>query len=185
MLFRSFDTAWSPPITLYEYMVEEQGYDILAYYTEEGMAFAGKFHDGMDEYYEYSHLTADEVADQLGDVDEFFGISERMREDERMRAEEEWEESLVDLERTEWYPYNKKCKPVTAGVYEVQTDSWPYPNKIYWTGEEWQFYAFEDDCGNGFKYPNKVKEWRGITEEAFIDVLSKDIVSIAGDSEEE
>ena len=65
---------------------------------------------------------------------------------------------MVDLERTEWYPYNKKCKPVTAGVYEVQTDSWPYPSRIYWTGEEWQFYVFEDDCGNGFKYPNKVKD---------------------------
>lgn len=47
----SFDSAWSPPTTLYEFMSEE--YDILAYYHEGGMAFIGKFENGDDDYYEY------------------------------------------------------------------------------------------------------------------------------------
>ena len=48
----SFDSAWSPPIALYEYM-DSQEYEILAYYHEGGMAFIGKFENGDDDYYEY------------------------------------------------------------------------------------------------------------------------------------
>jgi len=48
----SFDSAWSPPVTLYEFMNEE-GYDVRAYYHEGGMGFVGKFEDGFDDYYEY------------------------------------------------------------------------------------------------------------------------------------
>jgi hypothetical protein len=48
----SFDSAWSPPVSLYEFMNEE-GYDVRAYYHESGMGFVGKFEDGFDDYYEY------------------------------------------------------------------------------------------------------------------------------------
>jgi len=48
------ETAWSPPIGFYEKM-EELGYDIEAYYLEEGMAFCGQYMDGNDDYYEYGN----------------------------------------------------------------------------------------------------------------------------------
>jgi hypothetical protein len=46
-----FDSAWSPPITLYEYLVEN-GWEVEAYYYEEGMQFCGQFVDGEDSSYE-------------------------------------------------------------------------------------------------------------------------------------
>jgi hypothetical protein len=46
-----FDSAWSPPITLYEYLVEN-GWEVKAYYYEEGMQFCGQFVDGEDSSYE-------------------------------------------------------------------------------------------------------------------------------------
>lgn len=47
-----FNTAWAPPIALYQYLVHE-GWQIEALYSEPGMAMIGRFVDGEDEYYEY------------------------------------------------------------------------------------------------------------------------------------
>ena len=49
----SFDSAWSPPIGLYNKLVE-LGYDVHASYFEPGMAFCGVFHNGMDNCIRYS-----------------------------------------------------------------------------------------------------------------------------------
>jgi len=38
----SYDTAWGPPIAFYEKM-SEAGWEITAYYLEEGMGFVGKY----------------------------------------------------------------------------------------------------------------------------------------------
>lgn len=46
-----FQSAWSPPIALYEYLVEN-GWEVEAYYYEEGMQFCGQFVDGEDSSYE-------------------------------------------------------------------------------------------------------------------------------------
>lgn len=46
-----FDSAWSPPIGLYERLVE-LGFKIEASYWEPGMDFAGRWIDSIDEYYE-------------------------------------------------------------------------------------------------------------------------------------
>jgi hypothetical protein len=46
-----FDSAWSPPISLYEYLVEN-GWEVRAYYYEEGMQFCGQFVDDEDSSYE-------------------------------------------------------------------------------------------------------------------------------------
>ena len=50
-----FDSPWGPPLTLYEFMVDEE-YDVRASYHEEGMAFVGEFVDGFDNCYEYEDL---------------------------------------------------------------------------------------------------------------------------------
>ena len=49
----SFDSAWSPPIGLYEKLVE-LGYNVKASYWEPGMAFCGIYDNGFDNYVEYT-----------------------------------------------------------------------------------------------------------------------------------
>lgn len=79
-IYVNFDTAWAPPIELYNYLTE-QGWDINANYNEPGMCFAGIYSDGEDDYYEYSDMTADEVAECLPtELDEAYGISECIRD---------------------------------------------------------------------------------------------------------
>ncbi len=48
----SFDSAWAPPIGLYEKLVE-LGYNVKASYFEPGMAFCGIYDNGVDNYVEY------------------------------------------------------------------------------------------------------------------------------------
>lgn len=48
----SFDSAWSPPIGLYEKLVE-LGYKVHASYFEGGMAFGGIYQNGHDNYMEF------------------------------------------------------------------------------------------------------------------------------------
>lgn len=67
-----FDTAWSPPIALYEYMVD-QGYDVRAYYHEPGMCYCGKFEDGCDYFYEYD-WTRDSIEELPEDLLDFTGL---------------------------------------------------------------------------------------------------------------
>ena len=85
-----FDSAWSPPIGIYEAMVE-QGFSVRAYYYEGGMNFAGVWYDGDDDFYELAGSSA-EVREQIPeDLDEAMGISESMEMWEEDNAEEEQE----------------------------------------------------------------------------------------------
>ena len=69
-----FDSAWAPPIGVYEELVE-QGYSVRAYYYEPGMCYAGKWEDGEDDYYEISDMTSEQVANELpSDLDECMNI---------------------------------------------------------------------------------------------------------------
>lgn len=84
-----FDSAWSPPIGAYEKLVN-LGFSIRAYYYEPGMAFAGIWEDGDDDFYEYGGLTSEQIAEELpGELDEMFGISESAAEWEAENQEEE------------------------------------------------------------------------------------------------
>lgn len=84
----SFDSAWAPPVAAYEKLME-LGFAIRAYYYEPGMCFAGIWTDGTDDYYEYSNMSSDEVAEQLPtELDEMFCISESMAEWEEENSEE-------------------------------------------------------------------------------------------------
>ena len=72
----SFDSAWSPPIDAYATLVE-MGFSIRAYYYEPGMAFAGIWEDGCDDFYEYGGMNSEQIAESLpAELDEAFGISE-------------------------------------------------------------------------------------------------------------
>ena len=48
----TFDSAWAPPVGLYEKLVE-LGYNVKATYWEPGMAFCGVWDNGFDDYMEY------------------------------------------------------------------------------------------------------------------------------------
>ena len=90
-LMLTFDSAWSPPIAAYEKLTE-QGFSIRAMYYEPGMAFAGIWEDGDDQFYEYGGLNSEQIAEELPEVlDEAFCISESVAEWEAENAEEEEE----------------------------------------------------------------------------------------------
>ena len=93
----SFDSAWAPPTNAYE-KLHEMGFKILAMYYEPGMAFAGVWEDGGDDYYEYGGLDSAGIAETLPSaLDEAFGISESVAEWEAENAEEE-ENLDIDLD---------------------------------------------------------------------------------------
>jgi hypothetical protein len=90
-----FDSAWSPPIGVYEEL-GEQGYGVCAYYYEPGMVFVGKWEDGVDECYEFSGENSVSVRAVIGEeLDDYFCISENMAEWEAENEEDE-------EELTEW-----------------------------------------------------------------------------------
>jgi hypothetical protein len=92
-----FDSAWAPPTNAYEKLLE-QGFKILAMYYEPGMAFAGVWEDGIDDYYEYGGLDSAGIAETLPPaLDEAFGISESVAEWEAENAEDD-ENIDIDLD---------------------------------------------------------------------------------------
>lgn len=160
----TLETAWAPPISFYRALYDI-GYEVEAYYQEEGMAFIGKFDDGDDDYYEYGDMDADEMENKLPPwVEDEMGLISRTRDEEADREHEDWLEYLSDLERTDWYP--KKVKPVREGSYEVRTKAWPYPQYCNWTDGKWQRYDGDDI---------KVSEWRGITEVEYLSNALKEL----------
>ena len=96
-LMLGFESAWSPPIAAYEKLTE-MGFRIRAMYYEGGMAYAGIWEDGSDDYYEYGGLDSAGIAEQLAvELDEAFGISESAAEWEAENAEDE-ENIDIDLD---------------------------------------------------------------------------------------
>ena len=88
-----FDSAWSPPMGIYEAM-GEQGYTVEATYYEPGMAYVGRCESspeyGMtDDCYDIGGETSATVRDVIGEeLDEEYGISECMAEYEDMEKDE-------------------------------------------------------------------------------------------------
>jgi hypothetical protein len=94
----SFDSAWSPPVGIYEAMVDD-GYEVIAYYYEPGMAYVGKWDNGADECYELGGYDSKTVRDAIGEeLDDYWCISESMAEyeDEQMDEVQEWYEDGVE-----------------------------------------------------------------------------------------
>lgn len=87
-----FDSAWAPPIGVYEELVA-QGFNVVATYYEPGMAYVGKYDNGIDDCYEYGGETSATVRDAIGEeLDDAYGISESMAE---------WEEEEKEYERAD------------------------------------------------------------------------------------
>ena len=83
-----FDSAWSPPISVYEEL-SEQGFEVEAYYVEYGMMYAGEWHCDADGQVtdEYSNDISEYVPEG---VDELFEITQQL--EEWKREDEEYEE---------------------------------------------------------------------------------------------
>jgi len=87
----SFQTAWAPPVEFYRTMTDDFGFDITAYYLEEGMSFAGK--------YTSEH---DDDAHEFSDREDLANIPEDIREhwdlDSIMDSREEWDAENAEPE---------------------------------------------------------------------------------------
>ena len=97
-IYFGFDSAWSPPIGVYEALVE-QGYEVCAQYYESGMCFVGEWNNGSDDYYDISGMSSSEVREVIGEfLDDNFGISECMAEYEEAEKDdvEVWYEAGVE-----------------------------------------------------------------------------------------
>lgn len=87
-LMLTFDSAWSPPISAFERLVE-MGFSIRAMYYEPGMAFAGIWDNGDDDFYEYGGMNSKQIAEFLPvELDDGFGISESAAEWEAEQEEQ-------------------------------------------------------------------------------------------------
>lgn len=102
----SFDTAWSPPIELYN-TIQEKGFVVEMEYCEEGMCFVGEYIDGCDESYEFSNGLSD-----LDDIPEHLVENWNLRENleswDEDEDEEFSEEETVDDLQKEFEEWNKK-----------------------------------------------------------------------------
>lgn len=144
-----FDSAWAPPTVIYEFLTEE-GWSVRAYYHEPGMVFIGKYEDGFDDYYEYDITDRESVENLPEDLIDFGNLLEEVDRYE----EEQYEERIAELDRTDWI--DVKEKPVHVGRYEVQTKAWPYPQYCNWDGKNWSRWEGDD---------LEVTLWRGLAQE--------------------
>jgi hypothetical protein len=142
----SFDSAWSPPTVIYDYLVE-QGWDVDAVYHEPGMGYAGMYtNDGGDDYYEYD-VTDPNFLDELpSDIIEFAGLEDAHREWMINQLEDDW----ADAERTEWI--DARVAPVRDGWYEVTTEGWDFPQFCEFKNGDWENW-------------NTVAKWRGLAQD--------------------
>lgn len=147
----SFDSAWSPPIALYEYLVEH-GWEVDAIYYEPGMGFGGLFttEDG-DDYYEFDMSDPESIEDLPEDLIEFGDLRTRAEEYFIDRLTEEWE----DKERTDWFPL--ETEPVRDGWYELNIEGYEkrtYEQFAQFKNGEWDFWNMDVVLG-----------WRGLAED--------------------
>lgn len=75
-IYLSFASAWSPPIGVYEKLVDE-GFEVEASYFEPGMCIVGWWSNDTEEEYDYSNETSETVREFIGEeLDDRYGVSE-------------------------------------------------------------------------------------------------------------
>lgn len=144
------NTAWSPPIALYEYLYEE-GWEVEALYHESGMCFAGMWINGDDEYYEYDITSKSSIEDLPTDIVDFAGLEDAHEN----WLEEQREDYIRELPTTEWF--EGSVKPVREGRYEVRMNGRDWSTFIEWNGNDWGT-DWEDK-------PIVPDVWRGLASE--------------------
>jgi hypothetical protein len=95
-----FDTAWSPPVEFYQYMVDN-GWSIYATYYEPGMAFCGSWNNGDDDQIEITGDSEWVLENVPADIDEAFQISYNMESWEQDNSDEDEEETEDETEDEE------------------------------------------------------------------------------------
>lgn len=103
-----FDSAWAPPVGIYEELTN-QGFYVTAWYYEPGMAYVGKYEDGYDECLDFGGETSATVRDVIGEeLDDMYGISEAMAEYEEEEKDDVqvWYEDGVESKGLE--PHENK-----------------------------------------------------------------------------
>ena len=71
----TFYTAWSPPMPIYDKLVD-MGFEVNARYLDEGWGYIGEYVSGDD----WCTDDVESVAEHYPELDEEFGISERIAE---------------------------------------------------------------------------------------------------------
>ena len=85
----NFDSAWAPPIAAMEKFMD-LGFRVKLIYWESGMCFCGLFDENGDDYYDYTDMSADEIAETINsEIDECMCITESIREWEEDNREDE------------------------------------------------------------------------------------------------
>ena len=84
----NFDSAWAPPVPAMEKFMD-LGFKVKLIYWESGMCFCGLFDENGDDYYDYTDMSADEIAETINsEIDECMCITESIREWEEDNREE-------------------------------------------------------------------------------------------------
>lgn len=144
-----FDSPWSPPTALYEFL-ETEGWSVRAMYHEPGMGFAGKFEDGFDDCYELDLTDRASIEDLPEDILDFTNALEDLERYE----EEQLEEEIQELERTDWF--GVATNPTLVGRYEVTTTQYEHPQYCNWDGKNWSRWEGDEV---------EVVKWRGLVTE--------------------
>jgi len=85
----NFDSAWAPPVPAME-KFQDLGFKVKLIYWESGMCFCGLYDENGDDYYEYTDMSSEEVANMINpEIDECMCIVENLREWEEENQEEE------------------------------------------------------------------------------------------------
>ena len=85
----NFDSAWAPPTAAMDKFMD-LGFKVKLIYWESGMCFCGLFDENGDDYYDYTDMSADEIAETINsEIDECMCITESIREWEEDNAEDE------------------------------------------------------------------------------------------------
>jgi hypothetical protein len=156
----SFETAWAPPLTLYEFLFEND-WHVDAVYHEGGMGYCGKWEDGESDEYNYDmddleslEALPEEIQDFTGLIDYYHSRQEELQ----MEAENEAYEETV----TEWYPV--EVNPERVGYYETKEgNNWPFYKFAMWNGKKWTI--------DNKKPKEPIAFWRGLKEEPLQNVI--------------
>ena len=96
-VYITFDSAWSPPIGIYEKLFE-LGYTVLADYYESGIGYVGKFENGKNVCLKIERDSKWVKENIPAELDELYLISNQMEEWEKEDGEESEEDEEDEKE---------------------------------------------------------------------------------------